>query len=167
MSEPYLGQLMLASWNYAPKGYAMCNGQLMAINSNQALFSLLGTTYGGNGIQNFALPDLRGRTPVSFGPGFVQGQVGGEEMHTLNISEVPSHTHQLYGTTNSAGTDAGAGNLLAVTSGNSKLYGSPASGVMNAGTITPFSGSQPHENRQPYLVMTWCIALVGIFPSRS
>jgi microcystin-dependent protein len=166
MSEPYLGQLLLASWNYAPKGYAMCNGQLLAINSNQALFSLLGTTYGGNGLNTFALPNLQGRTPVSVGSGIVQGQVGGEETHTLIPTEVPLHTHAIQAAAGGANQTTVSGSLLA--GGGTAIFTGPSSLTpLNGGVLTNFGNSQPHENRQPYLVMTWCIALQGIFPTRS
>jgi microcystin-dependent protein len=168
MSTPYLGQLLLASFNYAPKGYAMCNGQLMAINQNQALFSLLGTTYGGNGIQNFGLPNLQGRTPLGAGSGIVLGQSGGQDAHTLVAAEVPSHVHALQATTTAATASTPGGNLLANTSGAATLYAvASALAPMNAATIANAGGSQPHENRQPFLAMNWCIALAGIFPSQN
>jgi microcystin-dependent protein len=162
---PFLGQLMLASWNYTTTGWAMCNGQILGINSNQALFSLLGTTYGGNGIQNFALPNLQGRTPVGFGNGFALGQVAGEEVHFLLPNEVPAHTHPLM-----AGPGANltkpAGALVA--GGGASLFTAASNPVaLNAQSLGNSGGSQPHENRQPFLVMNWCIALSGIFPSQN
>ncbi len=168
MGTPYLGQLLLASWNFAPKGYALCNGQTMAINQNQALFAVLGTTYGGNGISTFALPNLQGRVPVGYSGDYPIGTVGGQDSHTLLPTEVPGHTHTLQGTASSASTPAPANNAFATTAGNLTLYAG-ASGLtaLNQGTIPAAGGSQPHENRQPYLVMNWCIALTGIFPSRS
>jgi microcystin-dependent protein len=162
---PFLGQLMLASWSYTTQGWAMCNGQLLPINSNQALFSLLGTTYGGDGIRTFALPNLQGRTPVGFGNGTNLGQVGGEEFHTLTVAEVPPHTHALQSVPG-ANLTKPAGAMVA--SGGATLFTGAANlGAMNAATIGNSGGGQPHENRQPYLVMNWCIALTGIFPSRS
>ena len=138
----------------------------MQISQNQALFSLLGTTYGGNGIQTFQLPDLRGRTPVGFG--FNQGQAGGEETHTLSIQEVPAHSHTLTGTSAAAGLSVSAHNVLAKTAGNLTAYNTAASpSNMNPASITPAGGGTPHENRSPFLAMTWCIALTGIFPSRN
>jgi microcystin-dependent protein len=169
MSEPFVGQLMLASFNFAPKGFSMCNGQLLAINSNQALFSLLGTTFGGDGRVTFGLPNLQGRTPVGAGTGTgitVQwGEMGGQEFHTLNMGEVPPHSHALKAapTANSPKPSGAspAGQVAAAFTG----LNNP--GAMNQATLTPIGGNQPHENRQPYLVMTWVIALVGIFPTRS
>ena len=170
MSEPFLGQLMLVSFNFAPKGFAMCNGQLLPINQDQALFSLLGTTYGGNGVQTFGLPNLQGRTPIGYASNgsVALGQVSGEESHTLLLNEVPSHTHQLQGTTTAASTPNPVGNVFGTTAGNLLSYAG-ASGLqaMNQASIGNNGGSQPHENRQPFLVMNWCIALQGIFPSRS
>jgi microcystin-dependent protein len=165
MSEPYLGQLMLASWNYPPKGWAMANGQLLAINQNQALFSLLGTTFGGNGMQNFALPNLQGRAPVHQGNGFTMGQQGGEEAHTINQAETPTHTHLATAINTATGVDPAGGFL----GGSGAAVFAPLASIaaMAPATISTVGGSQPHENRQPYLVMTWVIALQGIFPSQS
>jgi len=166
MSTPFLGQLLLCSWNFAAKGWAMCNGQLMAINANQALFSLLGTYYGGNGVQNFALPNLQGRTPMGFGPNTAIGEVGGQETHTLITTEVPLHTHLVNATTSAPGSPSPAGALLA--KGAASVYtGATNLVAMNAASVSFIGGSQPHENRQPYLVMNWCIALSGIFPSQN
>jgi microcystin-dependent protein len=165
MSQPYIGQLLLAAFNYAPKGYALCNGTTVAINSNQALFSLLGTTFGGNGVQTFALPNLQGRTPVGVGSGIIYGEMSGEETHTLLSSEVPTHSHQLQANT-TASTAKPNGGILAGSGAN--FYTGAASLVaMNAATLPSAGGSQSHENRQPYLVMNWCIALTGIFPTRN
>lgn len=170
MSQPFLGSLMLVSFNFAPKGWTMCAGQLLAINQNQALFSLLGTTYGGDGRVTFGLPDLRGRTPVMADNSTIQlGQKGGEESHTLTSGEVPAHNHLLQATTNAASSGSPTGDLLGTTSGNVTPY--KQSAQLNAqlapGTVPPAGGSQPHENRQPFLAMTWIIALQGIFPSRN
>ena len=165
MSEPFLGQLMLASWNFAPKGWAMSNGQLMAINTSAALFSLLGTTFGGDGVRTFALPNLQGRVPVHQGPNFNMGQTGGEETHTILQGETPAHNHLVSALGSASVTDP-TGNYLG---GNgAQVFNTFTSlALMNSGMITTIGGSQSHENRQPYLTMTWVIALVGIFPSRS
>ena len=168
MSQPFIGQLMLASFNFAPRNWALCNGQLQAINSNQALFSLLGTTYGGDGQRTFGLPNLQGRTPVGQGNGIVLGQTAGQETHTLTQSEVPQHFHQLTGSGASANSGNPGGGIFSTTSGNTTPYASASSLVaLNAQSIPNFGSSQAHENRQPYLVMNWCIALQGIFPSRN
>ncbi|WP_210492451.1 tail fiber protein [Patulibacter sp. SYSU D01012] len=161
MAEPFLSELRLMSFNFAPKGWALCNGQLLPINQNQALFALLGTTYGGNGQTNFALPDLRGRTPVSQATDFVLGQRGGEEAHTVTVAEMPQHTHPATATS-ARGTQAAPG-LLA---GANNVY-RPADALtaLSPASVTSAGGGQAHENRQPYLVLTWCIALQGIFPS--
>ena len=165
MSQPYIGQLLLAAFNYAPKYYALCNGQTMAINQNQALFSLMGTTFGGNGVQTFALPNLQGRTPVGVGNGINYGEMSGEDSHTLLSAEAPTHTHPLMAAS-SASTNRPAGATLA--GGGANFYtGASSLTAMNAATLASQGGSQPHENRQPFLVMNWCIALTGIFPSRN
>jgi microcystin-dependent protein len=166
MSTPYVAQLLLASFNYAPKGYALCNGQIMAINQNQALFSLLGTTFGGNGVQTFALPNLQGRTPVGVSNGIVWGQVGGEPSHTLLTSEVPTHTHPLQAAAGANLARLSTSSLIA--GGGASIFASPSGAQpMNVATLANSGGSQPHENQQPFLVMNWCIALSGIFPSRN
>lgn len=169
MAQLFLGQLILASFNYPPKGFAMSNGQLLPINQNAALFSLLGTTYGGNGTTTFALPNLQGRTPMGYSTAGspILGQLGGEETHTLLSGEVPQHTHQLEGTSNPAGSASPIGNVFGTTSSVSCYTAASGLQPMNGASIAVYGGSQPHENRQPYLVMNWCIALVGIFPSRN
>jgi microcystin-dependent protein len=168
MSQPFIGQLMLASWGFAAKGWAQCNGQLLPINQNQALFSLLGTTFGGNGTTNFALPNLQGRTPVGTGNGFVLGQIAGEVNHTLTISEAPQHIHTLNAASGGGNATAPAGALLA--GGGPSVFVAPTQGNLvpvNGASISNYGGSQPHPNMQPYLVMNWCIALIGIFPSQN
>jgi microcystin-dependent protein len=168
MSDPFIGEIKLVAFGYAPKGWALCNGQLLPINQNQALFSLLGTMYGGNGQTNFALPDLRGRVPLHVGQRFSQGQVVGEPAHTLTLSELPQHLHAVSATSAGATTEAPSTSVTLATSAGSPAY-APAqnSVVMDAGAFTNTGGSQPHENRQPYLVLFMCIALVGVFPSRN
>lgn len=163
MAEPFLSEIRIMSFGYAPRGWAMCNGQLLPINQNQALFSLLGTTFGGNGQTNFALPDLRGNVPIHVGSGFTLGQKGGEQAHTLTQSEMPTHTHLLNGFSDNGDTPIAAGNLLAGAAG---LYGPPNSlTTLLPATVTNVGGSQAHLNMQPFLVLNFCIALQGIFPS--
>ena len=167
MAEPFLSEIRLMSFGYAPRGWALCNGQLLPINQNQALFSLLGTSFGGNGQTNFALPDLRGRTPIHVGSGHTLGEQGGEQVHTLSIAELPTHTHVASGTSNSTdpnGTNIPTGNLLAT--GPGEIYSGAASLVaMGPSTIANVGGSQAHLNMQPFLTLSFCIALTGIFPS--
>ena len=158
------------SFQFAPKGWALCNGQLMPINQNQALFSLLGTTFGGDGRVNFALPDQRGRTPIHVGGGHTLGERGGEQAHTLSIAELPTHTHALNASTSQADqatlvTPPGnTPNILATVTGNQ--YGPPTNLTsLTPGTVLNVGGSQAHLNMQPFLVLNFCIALQGIFPS--
>lgn len=164
---PFLSEIQIFAFNFPPRGWAACNGQLLAINQNQALFSLLGTTYGGNGVQTFGLPNLQGRVPTHIGGGLVQGQTGGEENHTLSISEMPVHTHQVSGTSATVTQTSPGGNLWA-NGGLGKSYTTAAgNATMNAGSIGNAGGGQAHENRNPYLVLNMCIALQGVFPSRN
>ena len=153
------------SFEFAPKGWTLCNGQLLPINQNQALFSLLGTTFGGDGRVNFALPDLRGRTPIHVGGGHTLGERGGEQAHTLSSPELPQHVHA----GNASSIDGNVnvpGN--AVLAGAANLYGAPASlTTLVASTVTDAGGGQPHVNVQPFLTLTFCIALQGIFPSQN
>jgi len=181
MSTPFLGELKLISWNFPQKGWAFCNGQFLPINQNQALFSLFGTTYGGNGQTTFALPDLRGRTPLHMGSDFIMGQVGGQAAHTLIQSEMPAHNHfvsacDLDGLKSAEGatpdnTKVLARGLVALPNqqtGPAQLYGTGAPSLtLPPATITNVGGSQPHENRQPYLVLNCIVALQGVFPSRN
>jgi microcystin-dependent protein len=166
MAEPFLAEIRIFSINFAPKGWAMCNGQLLPINQNQALFSLLGTTYGGNGQTTFALPDLRARVPVHLGSGFTLGQSGGEAAHTLTQQELPAHMHMLQASSAAANTPSPAGNVLATTV--NAIYGGATNlAPLVAGSVANVGGSQAHENRQPHLALTFCIALQGIFPSQN
>jgi microcystin-dependent protein len=181
MATPFIGEIKIVSFNFAPKGWALCNGQLLPINQNQPLFSLFGTMYGGDGRVNFALPNLQGRVPVGVGGGSftVQGQVSGEANHTLNISEMPQHNHTLM--TKNAKPDLSGGNLpgsgnkvtaqgLSTSSGTPpvNIYGTGGpSATMGPSSMTNAGGSQPHENRQPFLTLNMCVALQGIFPSRN
>ena len=170
MAEPFLSEIRIMSFVFPPKGWALCNGQLMPINQNQALFSLLGTTFGGDGRVNFALPDFRGRAPIHVGSGHTLGERGGETSHTLNQSEVPTHTHGVV-VSEAQGNAVnpnfgGAGRLLAKDPGNA--YAPPAAApkaALVADSVTTVGGSQAHENMQPFLTLSFCIALQGIFPS--
>jgi microcystin-dependent protein len=163
MSEPFISEIRIMSFAYAPRGWALCNGQLLPINQNQALFSLLGTTYGGNGQTNFALPDLRGNVPIHVGQGFTLGQKGGEQAHTLTISELPTHTHISQGSANNADNVIPTDNVFGVVTG---LYGGPTNlAALQPASVTNVGGSQAHLNMQPFLVLSFCIALQGIFPS--
>lgn len=165
MAEPFLSEIRIFSFGYAPRGWALCNGQLLPINQNQALFSLLGTTYGGNGQTNFALPNLQGRTPIHVGGGNILGQQGGEQAHTLSIAELPTHTHGLNGTTNAA-VNTPANTTVLGKSAPQAAYGGPANLVaMDPRSIANVGGSQAHLNMQPFLTLNFCIALQGIFPS--
>ena len=165
MSDPYLAEVRLMAFDFAPKGWAKCDGQLLAINQNQATFSLMGTMYGGNGQTNFALPNLRGRIPLHWGNSLSQGTVLGEEAHTLTIGEMPNHTHTL-SAANADGDDTNTpANMLGAF--NNGYRGATNLIAIQASTISNVGGSQPHENRQPFLTMNWCVALVGIFPSQN
>lgn len=166
-TEPLLGSIAMVSFNFAPRGWALCEGQLLAINTNQALFSLLGTTYGGDGRTTFALPDLRGRVAVDAASLIQLGERGGEESHTVTINELPAHTH-LENANSSIGTDVSpVGTMFARDASSEAHYGSHANAVMNGNTVGLTGGSQPHENRMPFIAIHYIIALQGIFPSRN
>ena len=166
MAEPFLSEIRMMSFVFPPKGWALCNGQLLPINQNQALFSLLGTTFGGDGRVNFALPDLRGRTPIHVGSSHTLGERGGEQAHTLSISEIPTHTHVVQFSNQNATTDNPAGAVPAKPVG--PAYGPTQSLVpMASGAVSNVGGSQAHLNMQPFLTISFCIALQGIFPSPS
>jgi len=166
MATPFLAEVKIVSFNFAPKGWALCNGQTLPINQNQALFSILGTTYGGNGQTTFALPNLQGRAPVHVGSGIILGESGGESAHTLTLAEMAGHTHQVHANSGTANAGAAAGNLWAQqASGNN--YDPTPNAPMNPTTTTSAGGGQAHENTQPYLVLNFIIALQGIFPSRN
>ncbi len=165
MGTPFLSEIRVMSFGFAPKGWAQCDGQLLPINQNQALFSLLGTTYGGDGRINFGLPNLQGRTAIHMGNGYPLGQLGGEQQHTLTIGEVPPHTHSAQGTPTDGDSPIPASNLLGEAD---NTYGPPGNQVsLQNGTISNSGGSQPHNNMQPFLVLNFCIALQGAFPSQN
>ncbi len=175
MANPFLGEIRAFSFAFAPRGWALCNGQLLPISQNTALFSLLGITYGGNGIQTFALPNLQGRVALHFGNAFVQGQIDGEEAVALTTAQIPLHTHAVNAAANSA---ANAGNVPGPTvilgSGSTNQSGNPAVSIYNNAApnlalapLAAIGSGQAHENRMPSLVLNYCIALSGIFPSRN
>ena len=170
-AQRLLGSIIIVPYNFAPRGFAPCDGQLLPINQNQALFSLLGTTYGGDGIQTFALPDLRGRAPIHRGQGpglqnYDQGQNGGEETVTLDITQIPNHSHIAMASTSPANT----GSVAGASWGRPRvlLYSASApSTPMSSAALAPAGGSQPHDNLKPFLVVNYAVALQGIFPSRN
>lgn len=164
MAEPFLSEIRIFSFGFAPRGWALCDGQLLPINQNQGLFALLGTTFGGDGRVNFALPNLQSRTPIHVGSGHVLGERGGEQGHTINIPELPTHTHTAQASAANGTTPIPSTNYLAAAA----VYQSSASGPLTTflpSTITANGGSQAHLNMQPFLVLNFSIALQGIFPS--
>ncbi|MFB4327174.1 phage tail protein [Paenibacillus sp. CR_12] len=165
MSEPFVGEIRLFANGYAPRNWMYCEGQILPINGYQALYSLLGNVYGGDGVNTFALPDYRGRVPIHVSSTLPLGLSSGEEQHTLNQNEMPQHTHQVSASSNTASAVSPAGNAWAAVD---NVYDPPAAMVqMNAQSISTSGGSQPHSNMQPYLVLNYAIAVTGIFPSRN
>lgn len=171
MSEPFLAEVRIVGFNFAPRGWAFCDGQILPINQNQSLYSLLGTTYGGDGRTSFALPDLRGRTPIHVGRSnggghHTLGQKSGEETHTLAANEMPQHTHVAQASSADGTTPVPDGHVLAQTP--SRIYNDPTNlNELRSGTVTNVGGGQAHNNMQPYLAVNFCIALQGLFPSRN
>jgi microcystin-dependent protein len=173
MSEPFLAEVRIFGFNFAPRGWASCDGQILPINQNQSLFALLGTIYGGDGRTTFALPDLRGRTPLHVGtsatPGAInhsQGQKSGEDRHFLSASEMPDHNHSVAANSAPATFDEPQGNLPA-RAGFDAYGGATALGAFGAETVSDAGGGSGHDNMQPYLTLNFCIALQGLFPSRN
>jgi microcystin-dependent protein len=165
MAEPFLAEIRMMSFGFPPQGWAQCNGQLLPINQNQALFSLLGTTFGGDGRVNFGLPNYQGRVPTGVGSGLNLGQLGGEQSHTLSISEIPTHTHTANATNTNGAAAVPGGNYLGAFN---NAYSAPNNLTsINPGTLANVGGSQAHLNMQPFLVINFCIALQGIFPSQN
>ena len=171
MSEPFLAEIRIVGFNFAPRGWAFCDGQILPINQNQSLYSLMGTTYGGDGRTTFALPDLRGRVPVhvgqSTGSPFTQGQKGGQETHTLTTSEIPEHTHVAFGTESDQGSGIPSNQVLASAAENAYHSFAAANKQALAPTTLLPVGGQAHNNMQPVQVLNFCIALQGLFPSRN
>lgn len=165
MSEPFLGEIKMVSFGFAPRGWALCNGQELLINQNSALFSLLGTRFGGNGQTTFALPNLQGRVPIHAGGGFTLAQYGGEDAHTLTQGEMPAHTHTLTASAGAATAVSPANNFWA--DGGLPAYAGTANATLAPEAIRSAGGGQPHENRSPYTVVNFVIALAGIFPTRD
>ncbi len=166
MAEPFLSEIRIFSFTYAPQGWALCNGQLLPINQNQGLFSLLGTTYGGDGRVNFALPDFRGRTPIHMGSGHTLGERAGEQAHTISIAELPTHTHIVKASSALQDTVVPGNNYFALTA-PSEFYSGTVNASMNPVTLSNIGGNQAHLNMQPSLVLSFCIALQGIYPSQN
>ena len=168
MAEPFLSEVRIFSFGFAPQGWALCNGQLLPINQNQALFSLLGTTYGGNGQTNFALPDLRARVPIHVGSGHTLGERAGEQAHTLTLAELTAHAHNVNVIKNSVADQQYPTTTAYWASGGSFAgFHQSSNTAMDPGTILPVGGSQSHLNMQPFLTLNFCIALQGIFPSQN
>ena len=166
MSEPFLSEIKIVSFNFPPKGWALCNGQFLPINQNQALFALVGTTYGGNGQTTFALPNLRGRLPIHVGNGHNLGESAGTTSVTVNIQQLPTHTHAFMGSSTAGDTPVPSNTVLASTP--ALIYGPPtALTTLNPINVSSVGGSQPHNNMMPYLTLNFIIALQGIFPSQN
>lgn len=166
MAEPFLSEIRIMSFVFAPKGWALCNGQLLPINQNQALFALLGTTYGGNGQTTFALPNLRGRVPIHMGNGHTLGEAAGSTSVTVNIQQLPTHIHGLQASSNSTGTSSDPTNAFLAPVNTGYAAASNLT-TLEPSSVTSVGGSQPHNNMMPYLVLNFIIALQGIFPSRN
>jgi len=165
-TDPFVGEIAMVGFNFAPVGWALCQGQLLPIAQYSALFSLIGTYYGGNGTTNFALPNLQGRVPLSMGAGFVIGQSGGESAHVLTTNEIPAHSHALMADAANGTSETPTGLHPARNPAGLPTYGAGAAAAMAANTIATAGGSQPHNNLQPYLTLNFIIALQGIYPSR-
>lgn len=165
MSDQYLSEIRMFSFGFPPRGWAFCNGQILQINQNQALFALIGTTYGGNGQTTFALPNLQGRVPLHMGSGYVEGQTAGETAVTITTQTLPAHTHMVQA--NSGASTNLPSNSAVPGGGGAEGYGTPPNSSMNPAIVGFAGGSQPHTNMQPFLVINFCIAVTGIFPSRN
>jgi microcystin-dependent protein len=167
MSQPYVGECRLVGFNFAPVGWAICNGQTVPISENDTLFNLIGTTYGGDGQSTFNLPNLQGRSSVHQGPGYVVGQPGGTETVTLTVQQIPAHNHILVGSSSSGNTTNFQGKVLAVAPSAIYVPNTNPTIAMNANAVGHTGGSQPHNNLQPFLTLNWIIALYGVYPTQS
>ncbi len=167
MAQPYVGEIRMFAGNFAPAGWMFCEGQILPISENETLFQLIGTTYGGDGQSNFALPDLRGRIPIHQGNGFILAETGGVESVTLTMSQIPSHSHGFTATDASGTQSSPAGNRLAQSRNIVPYINEAPNGNMQGGIVGPSGGSQPHSNMQPYLCVSFIISLFGIFPSQT
>ena len=167
MAQPYVGEIRMFGGNFPPRGWLFCEGQLLDISLNETLFQLIGTTYGGDGLTTFALPDLRGRLPVHMGGTFVLAQKGGVESVTLTVQQIPVHTHPAQASSNNATTANAGGNVLATTPTYTPYIAANVNTAMAASSIAPAGGSQPHDNLQPFLCVNFIISLFGIFPSQT
>jgi microcystin-dependent protein len=167
MADPFIGEIRMFGGNFAPQGWAMCNGALMPISENDALFTLIGTTYGGDGQSTFALPNLQSRVPMHVGPGFALAQMGGEEQVTLTTNQLPAHSHVPAASTSNAGSSGPSGNVWAASPQYTEYAAAPDGTVMAAGAIGVAGGGQPHDNMVPFLCINFILSLFGIFPSQS
>ncbi|TGX53389.1 phage tail protein [Sphingomonas gei] len=165
MAQPYIGEIRMFAGNFAPAGWSFCEGQLLAISENETLFQLIGTTYGGDGQETFALPDLRGRVPLHQGNSFILAQMAGVEQVTLTVQQMAAHTHPLLASGNTATAQAATNNVIGKSTGVDAFINAQAADPIGATSITPVGGNQPHENMQPYLCIDFIISLFGIFPS--
>ncbi len=165
MAQPYVGEIRMFAGNFAPVGWMFCEGQLLPISENETLFQLIGTTYGGDGENTFALPDLRGRIPIHQGNGFILAETGGVETVTLTTSQIPAHTHPFIASSNSGSTNIPDNNIYAATTGFDLYISDPDGPTFNTSAVTSAGGSQPHYNMMPYLCVNFIISLFGIFPS--
>jgi microcystin-dependent protein len=168
MAQPYVGEIRMVGFNFAPAGWELCNGQLLPISENETLFNLIGTTYGGDGQSTFAMPDLRGRVPIHPGNGFVQAQIAGEETVTLTVQQIPAHSHTAVAVSGAGNQQTPGGNNWASASTGAKLYSDQAPAVaLNPAVVGSSGGNQPHDNLMPFQVVNFIISLYGIFPSQS
>lgn len=167
MSTPYIGEIRMFGGNFAPAGWAFCDGSLIPISENDTLFNLIGTTYGGDGQNTFALPDLRGRAVVHQGPGFAFAQAAGSESVTLNIQQIPAHTHGFIASRDGADQITGNNGVVATPPSLATYFAASPDSALNAGSILPVGGNQPHENMQPFLTISFIISLYGVFPSQT